>query len=231
MKQQGGVGIGKSLLANKGSFMVAASGYLEAVYAAAGSSLLKSDETITSLVPQGPGAYRTYMERGEAAFRTGDFAKAFDEFRLANSISWHNPESLLSLLHARLALDRYSYARAAFYFREALRYLPELPLVPLQPKGFYGNRARYVDHLMRLEAYVRKHPNDSDAAMVLTYLHWFDNRTDSARQALAGALASANNPDQIEAIETFWDGMVASGKVSGKLLPEARPATAPSVSE
>jgi len=75
--------------------------YLEAIGAISVDPLRDSPGQITTLVPDRPGVYRLYMSRGEAAFRTGDFASAFDEFRIAHDISGPSTESLLSLAHTR----------------------------------------------------------------------------------------------------------------------------------
>jgi hypothetical protein len=40
-----------------------------------------------------------------------------------------------------------------------------------------------------------------------------------ARDSLRKALAGNNTPDVTLAIEAFWEGMVASGKVKGDLKP------------
>lgn len=60
-------------------------------------------------------------------------------------------------------------------------------------------------------------PFDSDAFFVAAYFHWFDGDIDGARQALAKARRGKINDDLREAIDAFWDGMKASGKVSGTL--------------
>ena len=189
-----------------------------------------SDFTITSLVPSQPSKYATLLAKGEAAFRRGqtssrDFAVAFNCFERASSIVPRAPETLLSLTHGRFATSSIAYAAAAYYLRRTLECLPELPLLPLKPRLFYGSdsaaAARYVRHLARLEKHLAKVPNDVDALLLLAYFRWFNGRTDETKAALAKAMTFAiksNDKEMAEAIDTFWKAMVLSGKASGALL-------------
>ena len=224
LSPQGGKGISAALLASK-TDLAAARAFIQSV-GKAGGALDKSDQPITSLVPDQGGRYRNYMARGEEHFRSGDFAFAFTQFRLANDIIGRSPETLLSMAHAKFATARLSYASAAFYLRKALKYLPELPLAPLRPKAFYNNPATFGEHIFHLEDHLEKSPYDGEALLLLAYFRWFTDEPDvkTARSALSKALAVSHTDETTEAIETFWDGMVASGKVSGKLLPTTRPA-------
>jgi tetratricopeptide (TPR) repeat protein len=168
------------------------------------------------------------MAEGEKAFRAGDFRKAHNEFQSANCIGGKDPESLLSLAHAAFARSMFSYKEAALHLRRALKYLPELPLIPLQPGTFYGEEPegidRYVERITRLEKHTAKSPYDADALLLLAYFRWFEQDVEAARNALATALAAASktkDSEQLEAINIFWDGMLASGKVTGELKPAA----------
>jgi len=224
LSAQGGKGVSTALLAS-GTDLAAARAFIQSV-GKAGGALDKPDQPITSLVPDQGGQYHNYMARGEEHFRSGDFAFAFTQFRLANDIIGRSPETLLSMAHAKFATARFSYASAAFYLRKALKYLPELPLAPLRPKAFYNNPATFGEHLFYLEDHLEKSPYDGEALLLLAYFRWFTDEPDvkTARSALSKALAVSHTDETTEAIETFWDGMVASGKVSGKLLPTTRPA-------
>ena len=191
------------------------------------------------MTPEADSVYRTHMLEGERRFRTAEYAEAFRQFQLANGLVRNNAESLLSMLHARVALSIVSYSQASHYLREALKCQPELPLVPLHIRGFYGDPTHYVDQLFRLEQYVKNAPEDAEAQLVLAYYSWFDPDIEPARtqEALARALgaAKAAQPDDrsamndrlLEAIDVFWRGMVASGEVEGELKPIDPPTLRP----
>ena len=90
----GGAGASRSLLGLDTDF-AAARAFVQAV-GDPDSGLLKSDEPVTSLVPDQPGRYRDHMADGERQFRAGDFIVAFDKFRLANDIVGRSPETCAS---------------------------------------------------------------------------------------------------------------------------------------
>jgi hypothetical protein len=125
--------------------------------------------------------------------------------------------------------------------------MPELPLANLRPRGFYGSAATYAEHLVSLQEYIERNGTDGEALLLLAYFRWYEDpghdndlvRKAAARKALAAAAAQtlarglasaikANNTHLVEAIETFWDGMVAAGAVEGPLKPySASPAEPP----
>lgn len=226
---QGGRGAGLLLAGQDNTALGAALAFMQAVSSSAATTLKKQSKPITSLSPSEPSIYTTHMVSGEKAFHAEDFIRAFDEFQLANDLTGRDPESLLSMAHSRFALSRNSYARAAYYLQQAIKYLPELPLVPLQPRGFYGDATTYLRHLIRLEEHTDKFHTDAEAYLVLGYLRWFDEDAEAAGEAIKRSFAAARSPELVEAIETFWDGMVASGKISGELQPPA--ATQPAAPE
>lgn len=178
-------------------------------------------EPIKSLVPSGGGLYHDYIESGEKAFQAGDYAVAFSKFRMANYIGEKDPESLLSMSQAQFGEK--CYPLAAYYLRQALRYMPGLPTLPLRPKAFYGDPSVYVQNVQDLDGYLVGHPRDTDALLLRAYYAWFDadalDSTGVARDSLQKALAGNSTPDVTLAIEAFWEGMVASGKVKGVLKP------------
>lgn len=197
----------------------------------------KASKVISSLVPSQPSMYASLLALGEKAFRRGrtaesssDFVVAFNYFERASLIAPRAPETTLSLTHARFATSSVAYASASHYLRQTLRYLPELPLVPLKPKLFYGSdsaaASRYVRHLARLEKHLANMPDDVDALLLLAYFRWFSGRTGETRAALEAAIKIAKedgDKEMVKAVDTFWAGMVRSGKVSGTLLSAVKP--------
>jgi tetratricopeptide (TPR) repeat protein len=181
---------------------------------------------ITSLASGQGDKFSTDMSQGEQAFRSGDFQGAMEHFKMANSIDPKNPESLLSLAHASFALSRYSYFRTSYYLTRALKYLPELPLAPLDPKSFFGSPEQYSERIGWLDKHLATSPFDNEAFFVAAYFRWFDGDIQGAQAALAKAGRGKISDDLREAIDTFKDGMKASGKVSGAetSLPVPAPA-------
>jgi len=198
--------------------------YLQAINSSPGEGLEKGAEPITSLVPTGAGSYRDHMDSADKAFRAGDYSTAATQYELANLLAGRSdPESLLGMMHTRLALSRVAYNQASEYLRQALKYLPELPLLPLDPKGFYGETKSYQAQLARLEDHVKRRPRDANVLLLLTYFYWFGGDVNAARQALARCAACARSERTVEAVDTFRDGMLASGKVCGKLTASTQP--------
>jgi hypothetical protein len=224
MIQYGGTSIGTALAGQDDTVFGAARAYVKALEEAASSLLKDSAGPITTLVPAAEGTYRDFMLKGDRAFRTDNYQEAYANFEITNDIGNHDPESFICLLHAQFALSRHSYAKAAYFLEQALKFMPELPVANLRPRGFYGNVNRYAEHLVALEEHVERDPTDGEALLVLAYFRWFGEAQDVAatRKALASSLAAALRKKDtylVDAAETFWDGMVATGKVSGKLTP------------
>lgn len=185
----------------------------------------KQEGPITSLVPEGEGLYREYMQDGEKAFRDGDYLRSYNKFRLANYIGQKDPESLLSMSHAQFAAK--CYPLSAYYLRQAIRYMPRLPMLPLKPKAFYSDASLYVKYIQELDDQLVARPHDADLLLLRAYYAWFDSdeiypeRT--AQTCLQKAIATDPPPGVTLSIEQLWEGMVASGKVKGTLVRAANP--------
>jgi hypothetical protein len=218
-------GVGNYLQRTQPAAMLAAQDYLDLMSnASAGALDSEHSGTIPSLVPDEEGPYRDHMQAGEDAFHTGDYAEALKEFRLASHLRPHDPEPMIHMLHARFAVSGYSYSLVAFHLKQALAKLPELPLVELDPKSFYGEARDYASQMSRLRGYLADVPNDVEALLVEAYYQWFAGETDDSRRALTKAFEAAKragDEEALEAISTFWTGMVASGRVSGELGTDA----------
>ena len=213
---------GVPLLAGEGvtatPLQKATSSYLTSVGAyQTPTATVEQPAPITSMASASNDRFSSYMTEGEKAFKAGDFNTALERFQMANTIDAKNTESLLSLAHASFAMSRNSYFRTAYYITRAIKYLPELPMVPLQPKAFFGNEEIYADRLARLEQYLEATSGDQAAYLVLAYFRWFDKDVRGAADALAKAQREKSDAEIAEAAKAFWDGMKASGKVSGTL--------------
>jgi len=193
---------------------------------------LKPGETkpITSLVPAEQGFYRQRMERGDNAFRSGHYAEALSWFKIAASVVRHCPECHLSRAHALFAVGEYH--QASYHLQKALEYFPELPLVRLEIRKFYGDKLQgdFDKHVRALQEEVDGPAVTADEPLVLAYVRYFSGETDQAVAALGRAHAvSLRRKDEAsqEAVEIFWDAMVVAGKIPGPAGPTSRPASRP----
>jgi len=207
--------------------LLSALAYVEEVEQRSIASLGVDSQEVTTLVPDEPSQYALYMREGEEALREGLYLEAEENFRLAMTLGKRRPECLLNMVHALFGSSAFSYAEAAHYLRRTLTYLPELPLVALKPRAFYASETEYRDKLLkRLEDFVAEHRQDANAQFVLAYYRWFDGDADGARSALE--LATKYTPEKekrkLESIQAFWDGILASGQVTGQIGPATEPA-------
>lgn len=221
-----GPGISSRLMNMSREEILAAASMAEAI--GVGELELETDEPIRSFAGDDPGRYSKFLREGEESFRGGNYELALQKFLLANDIGRRAPESLLSLAHANLALGRYNSAK--FYLQQALMSLPELPLANISFRNFFGNYLAYSDVREHLLARAQERQTEAASWMLAAYVLWFGDDAAGAADALRKAAAANEDPATAEAIATFWDGCVASGKVSGSLYaaePQEPPADAP----
>jgi len=229
--EEEGPGIGRALAEQDETALGAARAYVQALEEAFVSQLKDRSKPITSLIPNRPGPYRDHMAEGDRSFRANAFHKAYTEFLIANDLGGRDAESFVCLTHAQFALSKYSYGKAAYFLMQGLKYMPELPLANLRPRGFYGAESKYAENLVALEEHVERNPTDGEAMLLLAYFRWFSKARDvsAAQKALSSALESAarrNDTRLAEAIETFWRGILQTGLASGDL--RSSPGTPPS---
>ncbi len=208
-------GSGEDPLASDSRLLKATSTYLNALGGNQDVGIATRLSPIISLVTGGDDQFSTYMEEGEKAFRAGDYDNAMERFKMANTVNPKNPDCLLSLAHASFAISRNSYYRAAYYLTRALKFMPDMPLLPIQPQAFYASPEQYTQRIDWLDKHLQSNPFDNDAFFVAAYFRWFQQDFEGARLALEKARRGKINPDLREAVNTFWDGMKASGKLSG----------------
>ncbi len=177
---------------------------------------------IASFVLTEPSRYQKFMKQGEQAFRAERYIEAADAFDVASAMGRYLPESHLSLVHAYTALGRYN--SAAYQLRQALKHFPELPLVSLRVRLFYGRTETFVGQMDKLQQETRKSYADADLSLLLAYFRYFDgDQVDAAKMLRQAWKIGKNDPSTVKAAETFWDGMVATGKAKGALAPTTKP--------
>ncbi len=176
----------------------------------------KKIKPISSFVPSEPSRYQKYMKQGDQAFRTERFAESSKSFDVAIAMGRYLPESHLSLVHAYFAMGRYH--SAAYHLRRTLKYFPDLPMVSLRIRLFYGRTATFVAHVDKLRREIEESGADANLSLLLGYVRYFDgDEADAAKVLRRAWSAGKGKQGTIEAIETFWSGMVAAGKVEAPL--------------
>jgi len=183
--------------------------YLHAIGAASTDALSAQDQPITSLVPNRPGKYRNLIARGEKLFRAGKYAEAFDTFKRASYMNRRDPAILLGMSHAEFGMG--NFPMATYYLQRALRFLPELPSVPLRPRGFFADQRRFSYNTRRLKDRIRERPTEAGSYLLLAYLQWFKDNpdTNTVKQTLSLGLSAATEPELVDAFEIFRDAVDA----------------------
>ncbi len=174
---------------------------------------------ITTLVPKNGGEFAELIKRGEDDFKRELYQESLSLFKLARRISPRSPEVLLSLFHASFAASSgLSYSLPSYYLQLSLKYFPELPLVDVHPKYFYGREGDFMRDQVRLEQYLESQNRDSQAWFILGYIAWRNGQTAEACKYLQNAYDLSQDSELKEAVSIMWDGMRASGKVKDKLI-------------
>ena len=176
-------------------------------------------KVVKTLAPDQEGLYRHMMLRGEDAFKRQQYQQAVSNFKQVAMLFDASPESMLSLMHSYFATADRSYEMPAYYLQKALVKLPELLLLDIHPKNFYGqqNVTVYVRDQVRLENFIRKNPENSDAHLIHAYLLWLEGDTKAFEKAIKTARKYTRNLKKIDALNTMWDSALITGKVKGKL--------------
>jgi len=164
---------------------------------------------IATFAPPDDSAYALSMRAGERAFRNQEYVAAFARFETAYRLG-RDPESLLSMAHAKFASG--SYVAAASYLRMVLREVPQLPRINnYRPRNFYGDRTVYVSDMRRLDEYIARYPDSPDAALLKAYFSWFDPDRGPvvALRAVTDGLVHPNPPQATQALEMFQESMLS----------------------
>lgn len=188
------------------------------------SSEKTDDGFLKTLAPKSGGSsqYRRLMREAEAYFRKEDYKLAAQAYETASEISFRAPETQMGLFQVHFATVRKEYNIPSLYLQRVLKEVPELPLIPIHPRDFYGDAGKYVQHVIRLEEYAQANPKDPHAQFVLAYVKWRENQPEQAAAALRRAWENIKNNDEfLDAVQTFWKAMAYAGKVSGELQPSS----------
>jgi hypothetical protein len=143
------------------------------------------------------------VELGRVAFAAGEYGRAAEQFRRAAAADRREPLAHFLLAQALLALGKYADAADAVHAGLAVQ--PDWPGAPFRPLELYGDRvADYAEHLHRLDAVVRQHPNDATLLFLGAYALWLDGRRDEARERFARARRAGADPGDVDCFLRFF---------------------------
>ena len=128
------------------------------------------------------------LTAGKEAFKTHEFGRAAERFRLAIQAAPKEPLAHFLLAQAQFALGKYHEALEAI--QGGLRLNADWPTAVFAPKELYGlQAAEFLAHLEQLRAALERHPGDAVLLFLYAYQLWFDGRKDEARPLFQKAAA------------------------------------------
>jgi hypothetical protein len=143
-------------------------------------------------------AAERYLHLGDRAFREGRYGDAVHFY--AKAVEFSPDEGVLYLVLADALFATGDYHYAAFTIRKALALDPSLLDSVVDKRGFYGNPAEFDRQLVVLEMYVRDHPTDTDARLVLALNYLFGSRANSAADVLESPYSERLRGDDAAAL-------------------------------
>lgn len=119
------------------------------------------------------------LDRADRKFALAVYPQAAKLYSQALALDEKDPIARFAVAHSLFALG--VYKSAGKNVRLGLDEFPEWGVVDLALPKFYQREEGFDHHLARLRAYVRKHPDDRDARLLLGYCLHFSGRRAAAR--------------------------------------------------
>lgn len=164
-----------------------------------------SEPGTTVVVEDGPGepgqrrapdfsiAAERYLTLGDRSFREGRYGDAVHFYAKAVELAPNEGALYLILADALFATGDYHYA--AYAVRKALELDPALLDSAVDKHAFYGNPDDFDRQLATLEQFVRDHPGDLDARLLLALNLYFGSRATEARDVLESPFSAGLRGD------------------------------------
>lgn len=128
------------------------------------------------------------LRLGNRAFASGQYEDALKNYEKSLAVAPMEPHPAFHAAQALIALGQYH--KAYTEIRRGLRWQPNWPESPFQPRALYGNKvATYQKHLTKLMDTVEKNPNDDSLLFLLGYQLWFDGKRAEAEVLFKRAAA------------------------------------------
>jgi len=148
-----------------------------------------------------PIAAERYLTLGDRAFREGRYIDAVQFYAKALEYAPDQGGLFLVLADALFAAGDYHYA--AYSIRRAVELDPSLAQATVDKRTFYSDPADFDRQLTTLEEYLRGHPSDRDARVVLALNYHFSGRSADARTLLIGGSGLESDVAAIAMLETM----------------------------
>ena len=127
-------------------------------------------------------AYEDVLTQGVKSFRAGQYGAAARSFMAA--AEKHHGDSG-SRIHAAQALVAVGlYDEALQHVRRAVSLKPLVLYQPINLQADYGIKEDFNKHVDALDAFCKKHPDDTDAWLLLAYVRFFSPNPELSREPL-----------------------------------------------
>lgn len=124
---------------------------------------------------------RRYVKLGDAYFDDGRYMESADSYLRALAYVPNSPSVYFALADALFAAGDYHYA--AYAIRKGVTMDETLVGSDVDKRTFYKDPALFLKQEARLEEWVKEHPRDGDAWLVLGYNRFFSRDLAGAREA------------------------------------------------
>ena len=131
----------------------------------------------------------SYLGRGLAAFRAGQYRMAAKHFKMAHENNLGDPSAMIYSAHAFFAIGRYQ--DAANFLRKAFTLEPRIALLDYDIRDDYGNKADFELHMRALNNAIVSAPRDLDRLTFLGYALLYSDQPDRAFEVLTRARSIA----------------------------------------
>jgi len=116
-------------------------------------------------VPQMNRAAEYYLTLGDRAFQTGRYTDAVHHY--SKAVEYSPKEGILYLILSDALFATGDYHYGAFALRKALELDPELVELASNKRSYYGVPSDLDLHMTRARTFVKSHPTDEDARLML----------------------------------------------------------------
>lgn len=136
------------------------------------------------------------LDDADAKFIRGLYPQAALLYQKAMKVDETDAIARFAVAHSLFALG--AYKTAGKNVRMALDEMPDWPGVDLDLRQFYREQGLFEAKLNGLKEFVRQHPEDADAKLLLGYCYHFSGRQDAALEIFNGLAGKAGGDKEAE---------------------------------
>ena len=146
---------------------------------------------------------------GKESFEAEEYGRAVQRFRAASRVRPEVPLPYFLLAQSLIALGKYREALDAVLAGMAKD--PDWPAEAFRPIDLYGGGvAEYPEHLFRLDAALKKHPDDTTLLFLNGYQVWFAGRREAAVPLFRQARDRLAGKPDVEALRAACERFLKS---------------------